>query len=62
MANPRKKPPDEKAVITGVSFDPQVLKLAKARADSLGFRFSFSAYIGHLLLRDLNGKGKTKAA
>lgn len=43
----------KQTVVTGLSIEPDLLALAKARAKACGFKFSFSAYVADVLRRDI---------
>lgn len=43
----------KRTVVTGISFDPQLLELGRQKAKLCGFQFSFSAYVSELVRKDV---------
>ena len=59
MNTPIEQPVENSSVVRfSATVEPEVLENAKALAKSVGFRFSFSAYVNDLLRRDFEQRSR----
>jgi hypothetical protein len=57
MTNKQKSRKGRTTEITSFSAAPKEMAIAKAAAETAGFRYSFSSYLMHLVNRDIQERG-----